>query len=78
MTLTPATGTPIKVVSGFLGMFFIGTISDTITPTPLSAPYTACISKCPLTVCSTTNGHTTTDDCVTCHDGSTTSKVYLK
>jgi hypothetical protein len=78
LTITPASGAPIKVVSGIWGMFFIGSITDTVTATPFSAPYTACVSKCPLTVCSITNGHTTSDDCGTCHDGYTTTKVYLK
>ena len=78
LTITPASGKPIKVVSGVDGMFFIGTVTDSATPIPLTAPFTACVSKCPTTVCSTPNGHTTTNDCQSsnCHDSY--QHVYLR
>jgi hypothetical protein len=78
VTVTPSSGNPLKMVTGIDGMFFVGTIGDETTPVALTPPYTVCVSKCPTTICSTKNGHTTTTDCQTsgCHDSY--MKVYLK
>lgn len=79
LVVTPASGTPLTAVTGPDGMFFFGTDATVTVPQAITAPYTACVSKCPTaTVCSITNGHTTTADCGTCHDGTTTGKVYLQ
>ena len=79
IVLTPATGSPVTTVTGPDGMFFFGTNGITVTTQTIPTPYTACVSKCPTAaVCSLTNQHLTGDDCGTCHDGSTTTKVYLK
>ncbi len=80
VTLIPSSGTPIKVVSGIDGLVFIGTVTDTATPTIISAPYTACVSKCPLSICSITNGHKTTGDCQAsdCHSSDNNMKVFLR
>jgi hypothetical protein len=60
-------------------MFFFGTNATKTVPQSIPTPYTACVSKCPTAaVCSKTNEHTTSADCGTCHDGSTTDKIYLK
>lgn len=77
ITLVSGSGTPIAAASGPDGMLFFGTVSDSPTTQTLTSPYTACVSKCPQTICSITNGHSTTDDCGTCHNGSTTGKLYL-
>jgi len=79
IVLTPASGSPVTTVTGPGGMFFFGTNGITVTTQAIPTPYTACVSKCPTAaVCSLINQHTTSDDCGTCHDGSTTSKVYLQ
>jgi hypothetical protein len=79
IVLTPASGSAVTTVTGPGGMFFFGTNGTTVTPQTIPTPYTACVSKCPTSaVCSETNKHTTSDDCGSCHDGYTTSKVYLK
>ena len=78
ITLTPASGVPIKMVSGVGGMFFIGTLGDTVAPITLTAPYTACISNCATSVCSITNGHTTTGDCQTSQCHVSPLNVYLR
>jgi len=80
VTLIPSSGTPIRMVSGVYGMFFVGTIGDTNTPLTIAAPYTACVSKCPLNICSITNGHKTTGDCQTsdCHSSDNNMKVFLR
>jgi hypothetical protein len=80
ITLVPASGKPITVVTGPDGIFFFGTVSSKSVPTTLTAPYTACVSKCPLSICSTTNGHKTTGDCQTsdCHGPDLNMKVYLR
>ena len=78
ITVTPASGAAVTTASGPDGMLFFGTVSAPPPATKTwSAPYTACVSKCSKTVCSTTNGHTTIDDCGTCHNGSTTRQLYL-
>jgi hypothetical protein len=59
ITITPQGGVPITAVTGPGGMFQVkGT---------LSAPYTACVSKCPDNACSSAVTHTNTDDCSSCH-----------
>ncbi|HEY5958078.1 MAG TPA: hypothetical protein VIV60_16055, partial [Polyangiaceae bacterium] len=78
VTLTQSNGTVTTAVTGPDGMFFFGTVGPTSVGKDYGAPYTACVSKCPLKVCSANNEHTNSDDCVTCHDGSTTGKIYLK
>lgn len=79
IVLTPSSGSPVTTVTGPDGMFFFGTNGITVSTQTIPTPYTACVSKCPTAaVCSLTNQHTTSDDCGTCHDGSTTTKVYLK
>lgn len=78
ITLIPSSGAPIETVTGVDGMFFFGTVSANSVPTPLTAPYTACVSKCPLTICSVTNGHKTTGDCQTSNCHSSDLKVYLR
>jgi len=69
ITLVPSSGAPITVTTGPDGMFFFGTVSAVSVAQALTAPYTACVSKCPLRVCSITNSHKTTEDCQTsnCH-----------
>jgi hypothetical protein len=75
----PESGSPLTAISGPDGMFFFGTNAAVTVPQALTAPYTACVSKCPTEkVCSIPNGHTTTADCGSCHDGSTADKVYLQ
>jgi hypothetical protein len=60
LTLTPANGVPITAVTGPGGMFrVVGNFT---------APYTACVSKCPDKACSAPSTHTTTEDCVVCHN----------
>lgn len=59
LTLTPTNGTPMVAVTGPGGMFQI--------QGQLTAPYTACVSKCPDKVCSAPTTHTTTDECYVCH-----------
>ncbi len=78
ITLTQGNDPPVTAVTGPDGMFFFGTVGATSTPTTFKAPYTACVSKCPLTICSKKDGHTTTGDCQTsdCHHSE--YKVYLK
>jgi hypothetical protein len=79
IVLTPASGSPVTTVTGPDGMFFFGTNGITTTVQTIPTPYTACVSKCPTAaVCSITNGHTTNADCGTCHNNSTTDKVYLR
>lgn len=78
ITLTHSSGTVTNAVTGPDGMFFFGTVGSTSIAKDYPAPYTACVSKCPLKVCSTSNGHTNADDCISCHDGTTTSKIYLQ
>jgi len=80
ITLVSADGTAVTVITGPDGMFFFGTVASTSTSTAFTAPYTACVSKCPLTLCSTTNGHKTTGDCQTsdCHGPDLSMKVYLR
>ncbi|MBN1610839.1 MAG: hypothetical protein JW940_29680 [Polyangiaceae bacterium] len=75
VTITPASGAPITAVTGPGGMFFLGDLGPPSVRIPLVAPYTACVSKCPNTLCSAT--HTTTDDCSTagCHDARL--RIYL-
>jgi hypothetical protein len=77
ITLTPAGGVPVTAVTGPDGMFFFGTVGATSTAKEFTAPYTACVSKCPLSLCSIANGHTTTDDCQTANCHSPERKVYL-
>jgi hypothetical protein len=68
VTITPVGGSPITAVTGPGGMFFLGDMGPPSVRIPLPAPYTACVSKCPTTLCSAS--HATTDDCSTagCHD----------
>jgi hypothetical protein len=69
VTIKPATGNQITAVSGPGGMIFLGQYDASGTKTvPLTAPYTACVSKCPDTACSDAGTHTNTDDCSTCHN----------
>jgi hypothetical protein len=53
-------------------------VSSKSVPTPLTAPYTACVSKCPLSICSITNSHTTTGDCQTSSCHGSDLKIYLR
>ena len=78
ITLVPASGKPITVITGPDGMFFFGTVGTVSVPQALTAPYTACVSKCPLSVCSITNGHTTTGDCQTSQCHISPLNVYLR
>lgn len=81
IVLTPTNGSPITTVTGPDGMFFFGTNGINTTTQSIPSSYTACVSKCPtVAVCSKTNpnAHITNADCGTCHDGSTTDRVYLK
>lgn len=69
VTITPANGTPIKAVTGPGGMFFLGEVGPPPSKRlPLTAPYTACVSKCPDTVCSLPGTHPTADNCGDCHN----------
>jgi hypothetical protein len=76
--LIGADGSRMTTVSGIDGMFFFGTVSADSVPWNIKAPYTACVSKCPLSVCSATNSHTTNGDCQTssCHNWD--MKVFLR
>lgn len=78
ITITPSDGDPIETVTGPDGMFFFGKVAYPAVPTTLGTPYTACVSKCDKQLCSLENGHTTADDCRTCHDGRTESRVYVE
>jgi len=75
VTIQPTNGTTITVVSGPGGMFFLGQYGATNTTIPLTAPYKACVSKCPKTVCSSESTHTTTDNCGDCHNDQL--RIYL-
>ena len=76
VTIKPATGAQITAVSGPGGMIFLGQYdSSGVTTVPLTAPYTACVSKCPNTACSDAGTHTNTDDCSTCHNDQL--RIYL-
>lgn len=78
ITLTPADGSPVTVVTGHDGMFFFGTPGTKTTTIDIPTPYTACVSKCPIgTICSKELEHTTDDDCAKCHDTFTEGRVYL-
>jgi hypothetical protein len=68
VTITPAGGSPITAVTGPGGMFCLGDMGPPSVRIPLTAPYTACVSRCPTTLCSAT--HATTEDCsiAGCHD----------
>lgn len=68
VTITPTGGTRLQAVTGSQGMF--------VFRETLSAPYVACVSKCPDTLCSKASDHASTDDCGTCH-GVTTNKIHL-
>lgn len=59
VTITPANGSPVVAVTGPGGMFQF--------KEGFTAPYTACVSKCPNTLCSAKSTHTNTDDCAVCH-----------
>lgn len=59
ITLTPVDGSPVSAISGPDGMFYF----EGLVP----APYTACVSKCPDTVCSGPSSHPDQQDCRTCH-----------
>ncbi|MBN2197447.1 MAG: carboxypeptidase regulatory-like domain-containing protein [Polyangiaceae bacterium] len=79
ITLKPASSPPLVAVTGPDGMFFFGTVGTTTTAQAIPTPYTACVSKCPTSeICSLENQHTTDADCGTCHNGTTTGKVYLR
>lgn len=78
VTLTPKSGKAVTAVTGPDGMFFFGTIGSTSTAIEFAAPYTACVSKCPLTVCSAKNSHTTTEDCQTSNCHNSELKIYLE
>jgi hypothetical protein len=69
VTVTPANGTELSAVTTSSGMFVF---RDSI-----AAPYVACVSKCPDTVCSQATDHPTEADCGTCHDDVTTKKIHL-
>jgi hypothetical protein len=75
VTIKPTSGAQITAVSGPGGMFFLGDYGTKTTTIPLTAPYTACVSKCPKTVCSDAGTHTTTDNCGTCHNDQ--QRIYL-
>jgi hypothetical protein len=80
ITLTPDDGSaPLTAIAGPDGMFFFGTYGQTTTADEIPTGYIACVSKCPTSaVCSAPGSHPTGDDCGTCHNGSTTGKVYLR
>jgi hypothetical protein len=69
VTITPTNGTELTAVTGSNGMFVFW---DSI-----SAPFVACVSKCPDTVCSEATDHPDAADCGTCHDDVTTKKIHL-
>jgi hypothetical protein len=75
VTITPVDGAPITVATGPGGMFFLGEVGSPSTPLELRAPYTACVSKCPTTLCSAASTHTTTANCGDCHNE--TLRIYL-
>jgi hypothetical protein len=62
VTITLADGTELSAVTGPGGFFQIEG-----EPT---APYEACVSKCPDTRCAASGTHLSTDDCSVCHDAS--------
>ncbi|HMA97729.1 MAG TPA: hypothetical protein VKP30_33820 [Polyangiaceae bacterium] len=66
--ITPQDGSVLQAVTGSNGMF--------VVREPISAPYVACVSKCPDMRCSKSSDHPSTDDCGTCH-GVTTNKIQL-
>jgi hypothetical protein len=68
VTLTSTNGTQRTAVTTSNGMFAF--------PGAILAPYEACVSKCPDTVCSKTTDHPNANDCGTCH-GVTTTKIHL-
>lgn len=68
VTLTPPSGAKRTAVTGSNGMFsFQGDIT---------APFEACVSKCPDTVCSKVTDHADAGDCGICH-GATTTQIHL-
>jgi hypothetical protein len=68
VTITPASGAPRTAVTGTQGIFhFSGDIV---------APFGACVSKCPDTVCAKATDHLNAGDCGTCH-GVTEPKIHL-
>ncbi len=68
VTITPTDGTRLTAVTGSSGLFVF---RDSI-----SAPYVACVSKCPDTRCAKSTDHPSVADCGTCH-GVTTPKIHL-
>jgi hypothetical protein len=68
VTIKPSNGPVTTAVTGSKGMFRL--------PGDLSAPFQACVSKCPDTVCSTLSDHQNAGDCGTCH-GVSASKIHL-
>jgi hypothetical protein len=74
VTITPSSGSPISAVTGPGGMFFLGEVGTPSTRIPLPAPYIACVSKCPTTLCSA--AHANSDDCSTCHNDQL--RIYVR
>jgi hypothetical protein len=67
VTVTPASGSPIKMVTGSSGNFY--------SNSAITFPATVQVSKCPDTA--TMPMTISTADCNSCHDGTTNVRIHL-